>query len=479
MLAGSGWGIHPLQLKRIYIAMIRSRIDYASFLYDTSASTHLTKLDVVQNICLRIIGGFIKSTPVHVMESELVLPPLLVRRQYLAGKFFLRSKSFSDNSLTGLLDNLSKLTHLPYWKNKKMPILVDLRNSLEPTPLHSSNLLEMFSLDTWVTNLDLCNYLKTNVHGIDNAKSKYSRSQMKSVCTDLLSKTYFKSYKLFTDGSKSDFGSGAAFLDWQTKDFMRLRIDSNISIMAIEMIAIVEALSYIECIDYNEFVIFTDSKSAIQHLMRCTYVFRGIPLAYNIIRMIRRLISINKRIVIQWIPSHTGFVGNEEVDRLAKEAALDGVQCQYVPWFTDVLFKIRDKCHDIWSEYFDERSLTKGIWYKTIQPSLPRVPWFSLSGLNRQDLVVAFRLRSGHIPLNSFGYLMRKVESPKCSLCDITEDVYHVTMECGRNEDRRRQLHLRNYNVGMVNSILAIPYSEAAKAVFELVQICFRNRIST
>lgn len=60
MLAGSGWGVHPKHLRRLYIALLRSRLDYGSFLYDSSAISHLSKLDRIQNQALRIIGGFIK-----------------------------------------------------------------------------------------------------------------------------------------------------------------------------------------------------------------------------------------------------------------------------------------------------------------------------------------------------------------------------------------------------------------------------------
>lgn len=68
----------------IYISIIRNRIDYASFLYDSAANSHITKLDKLQNQALRIIGGFIKNTPLHVMESELAIVPLYIRRKYLA-----------------------------------------------------------------------------------------------------------------------------------------------------------------------------------------------------------------------------------------------------------------------------------------------------------------------------------------------------------------------------------------------------------
>lgn len=61
MLAGSGWGVHPIFLRRLYISLVRSRTDYGSFLYDNSAKTHLAKLDRIQNQAMRVVGGFIRN----------------------------------------------------------------------------------------------------------------------------------------------------------------------------------------------------------------------------------------------------------------------------------------------------------------------------------------------------------------------------------------------------------------------------------
>lgn len=118
ILAGSGWGLHQKHLRRLYISLVRSRIDYASFFYDNSCKTHLSKLDKIQNQALRVIGGYIRSTPIHVMESDLYLPPLQYRRKFLAAKFWLKAKSFSNNKTISILKELSDSTRSSYWRNK-------------------------------------------------------------------------------------------------------------------------------------------------------------------------------------------------------------------------------------------------------------------------------------------------------------------------------------------------------------------------
>ena len=479
VLVGPGWGVHPVHLRHLYIALIRSRIDYASFLYDTSCTTHLVKLDKIQNICLRIIGGFIKTTPIHTMESELFLPPLAIRRRFLAGKFWLKARSLTDSTIIELLHSLSRLCTTLYWRNKKHPLLVKVHSFLRHKNIHSSKQLEMFSFDTWMTNIKLDQIIKPEICVLDKPKRCYNPHTLKMQCCQFLNEQYSSFYQIYTDGSKDDKSRGAAFLDIQTNVHMQFNVTAEVSVMQLELIAIAEALSYIESIseEHDRFVIFTDSKSSLMHLTRCTTVFRGLPLGYSIVKNILRLcLNTNKIVTIQWVPSHIGLQGNEEVDRLAKEATSHGEHYHHVPWYTDLLGDLKEHCIDLWSEYFNERSLSKGIWYKTIQPTLPKSMWFNGTDMCRQEITLALRLRSGHIPLNSFAFMMRKVESPNCELCGVIEDALHVLEECRRVEAQRKAQFNKGMNVGFYNSLLASPVSDEARRLYKLVRVAIRLR---
>ncbi|PZC83378.1 hypothetical protein B5X24_HaOG207761 [Helicoverpa armigera] len=83
--------------------------------------------------------------------------------------------------------------------------------------------------------------------------------------------------------------------------------------MYAELIAISEALSYIKSLESGNYVVLTDSKSALQHLARCTSSSRGTPIAYNIIRSLDELSRQNKNLILQWIPAHTGLIENEKL----------------------------------------------------------------------------------------------------------------------------------------------------------------------
>lgn len=471
VLAGPGWGMHPLHLRRIYIAVIRSRLDYASFLYDSSCQSLLYRLDKIQNQALRIIGGFIKSTPIHVMESELSLPPLHIRRLYLAGKFWLKSKALINNISILPLCELSSFCGAQRWKRKKNPALVTIHDILKDTPIHVGQMLEIFSLDTWVSHLNIAGVINFNIPSIIKPKRYYKINDITNKCNEFIKKDFYHFYKIYTDGSKDKNNIAAAFFDPQNKNFMKFKITYNCCIMFAELIAIAEAISYLESIENDRCVIFSDSKSALQHLARITSTVRCLPIAYNIISSILSMKARGKNIILQWIPSHANIAGNDEADKLAKEALSEGVTVYYLPFFTDCIYIMRFKIYEIWKEYFDKRSVEKGIWYKTIQCQPLAVPWISNCSMSRNEIVVAFRLRSGHLPLNKFMFLMGKSQSPNCVDCGMVEDAQHVLMECVRNDvDRKRFFNKLNIlNVGICNSALANPSGDFARALYKLV----------
>ncbi|KAJ4431824.1 hypothetical protein ANN_20429 [Periplaneta americana] len=87
-----------------------------------------------------------------------------------------------------------------------------------------------------------------------------------------------------------------------------------------EIVAISESLRNLLC-HINKFknaVILSDSKAAI-----LSVVSKHTPSSQTaeITKMLSQLISLNKRIVFQWISSHCGILGNENADALAKKGS--------------------------------------------------------------------------------------------------------------------------------------------------------------
>lgn len=468
-LAGSKWGIHPKHLRRLYVSIIRSRIDYGCYLYDSSIKSHLYKMDKVQNQAMRVVGGFIKSTPIHVMESELCIQPLNIRRNFLAAKFWFKSRSIEGNITITILEKLNNLCQHQYWRHKKIPLLITVHRNYYDHHIQTNVVPQVFSLNTWISSLNISKNINVNIEGVATAKRNISSIDMRNICIEYIKNKYCTFYEIYTDGSRDTHGCGAAFFDPQIDICMQFKIEVDLSIMHCELIALSEALSYVATLDRNKCIVLSDSKSALLHLARLPSRIRGHPIAYNILDSICKLRKSNKEVIIQWIPSHVGIIGNEKADLAARHAVSDGIPYSCLPLHSEKLSEVKINCSRMWNEYFDERSRTKGIWYKTVQCQPPRYPWFETVKLNRQYTITLLRLRSGHIPSNKFKWLMGISDTPNCPECDVVEDVQHVLMECVRNEVIRQDMRtMLDQGVGTCNSILASPLSDEARMLTKL-----------
>ena len=71
----SDWGADKFQLLRVYQGIVRSRMDYSASAWQPWLSaTQMSKLDTVQNRCLRIITGQTRSTPTDALRLEAGTP---------------------------------------------------------------------------------------------------------------------------------------------------------------------------------------------------------------------------------------------------------------------------------------------------------------------------------------------------------------------------------------------------------------------
>lgn len=79
-LSGVWWGSHPYSQKLLYNALIRSHLDYGSFILDPCNKEGLEKLNLIQARCLRIILAAMKSSPKIALQVECLEAPLDLRR---------------------------------------------------------------------------------------------------------------------------------------------------------------------------------------------------------------------------------------------------------------------------------------------------------------------------------------------------------------------------------------------------------------
>lgn len=110
----------------------------------------------------------------------------------------------------------------------------------------------------------------------------------------------------------SDDGRGVAFYDCSLNHYCMFKITSEVSVMSLELFGISEALTYALSKNIKKIVIFSDSKSALQSIIRCGMGNRGVSITYTILGKNNKCLKSDTEVRLQWVPSHIGLFGNKE-----------------------------------------------------------------------------------------------------------------------------------------------------------------------
>jgi hypothetical protein len=90
-------------LRLLYISLIRSKLDYGSFLFSSTAPSTLLILDRIQYAASQIILGALQNTQVKSLEAEANLQPLSIRRQYLLTTYAARVLPIQNHPVRKML----------------------------------------------------------------------------------------------------------------------------------------------------------------------------------------------------------------------------------------------------------------------------------------------------------------------------------------------------------------------------------------
>lgn len=87
-LEGVDWRASRQSLKEIYVALIKSVINYGCIAYRDAARTTLAKLEVIQTQALRIYSGAFQTSPALALQVEMGEMPSQLRREQLAANYW-------------------------------------------------------------------------------------------------------------------------------------------------------------------------------------------------------------------------------------------------------------------------------------------------------------------------------------------------------------------------------------------------------
>jgi ribonuclease HI len=417
MLSNTTYGSDRKTLLKLHDVLISSINSYGAIALNNLTKEQDRKLNSVHYRSIKYaIGAFITS-PNKSVEVEAGVVPLKHQRQQQRIKYACKVLTNKKHPVYMNLKDNSK--DQKYLQRTKPPITFTMRQDLEL--LGISNDLDMNQ--TQITKSPP--WTKTR-HKFDTTLTKFdkhstSNEVLKTEFNRRIAKYRQENYTTYyTDGSRTDDGYGCAVIEGS--NVYRYKCHSYSSVYSTELFAISKAIQTANTRHNTRIVVCTDSLSAVKGIQDTQ---TKNPL---VIQIQDQLIETNCSVVIMWIPSHVGIVGNEKADMEAKQATKEQISSHYKVINTDINRNIKELTRQNWQlEWNDEISRQNKLG--TLKKTVER--WKTIDHLIRKDQTIITRLRIGHTRL-THGYLIERTNPPTCE-CSEQLSVKHI-LNCDINK---------------------------------------------
>ncbi|XP_012535819.2 uncharacterized protein LOC105836376 [Monomorium pharaonis] len=252
--------------------------------------------------------------------------------------------------------------------------------------------------------------------------------------------------RIYTDGSKQEKepSVGCAFIVESEERGYFMSLNNAATVFTAEACAIAKAMEWVyrQKLKQN-ILILTDSLSTVNVLSN-----NEISTTCNIyILEARKWYSkIKKELeikVIAWIPAHKGIWGNEEADKLAKEATKEEHTAELKIANRDIRNKHKEELTQRNNSELETQAAIKGKFYfENFYKKEERSPWFKGTNLPRRATVLFNRLRANHFNRNSS--LARKgyINSERCQCGSEREELDHFIFSCNIHDEARMNMNL-------------------------------------
>lgn len=434
----------------------------------------MSKLNSIQYKALRICLGLRRTTPTNVILAEASEGPLTERFKLLTARYIFKIFSLYSHAA---LDKLSEL----YWYSTRKKRKKDPDQSF----LLFYTFRQMFKYKRYIADFDYPSPYSVSLESLMYTPEIFftPSKQVNEIKNSAFpTVTFLNTYHCFladrtvfyTDASKLDTGSptGFAFFSPTTNTQAMFKASSHFSIYSAEALAILFTLNYILDNQILQAVIFSDSKSVLDTLTSYNFGHSCNYIIYIIRHKLLDLKRLGYIVTLIWIPSHSGILGNETADRLAKNATTSGTIINDLTPHTDFYSIARTAYHDNSTSFLKNQSRHKGKQFFLHFTELQPKPWFYYIEADREAIVTCNRIRSNHYSLNASLFRCNIVHDSSCHCGHPLQDVDHILWQCplfaATREDLIKQLlknkihppfhiHgiLKKPTLGVVNSIFS------------------------
>jgi ribonuclease HI/exonuclease III len=429
VLSHPTWGSDRRTLLRLYRALILSKLLYGCQVYSSARFSVLRLLDTVHHTGIRLSTGAYRTSPVTSLCVDAAEPPLELHRMYHVLRYYTK---------------LSSLVRHPAHSLVVRPVHRDLYDRrgrcTRPLGIRTFELLE--ALDADHPTVCRVRFSLRPPWTLVHPRVDLSLSLLRKAETSFIEfqqrflemQTKYPNFvSIFTDGSKSAESVGCAFVvNGESHEFC---LNSKASIFTAELYAILQALDFSIVQNFQRILVCTDSLSVLQSL---EHMYSKHPLVQDVFCKMHVICSHGGAVVFAWIPSHVGIRGNELADQAARAASLHAeVDIQHVP-FQDMVIYYLGMVRNEWQRRWDDVAVNK------LRPIKATVaPWMSSCRANRREEILLCRLRIGHSRL-THGYLLRRLDPPRCSECNGLLSIRHIVLECPGYDHLRQRYRLPN-----------------------------------
>ena len=344
-----------------------------------------------------------------------------MRQQYL-----LKLYSNPENPAFNCAFKISKDTERFYEANpKKIPPLgIRAKDDFEDTDLD----LEVEKFNFPNTPPWTMPEVSVDFSVASHEKSTTSPQEYKKHFNELCKK-YPNYNQIFTDGSKSEDGVGAACFSASGERQRGLNFCS--SIFSAEASALEMAVDSAKASTERKHLILSDSLSLLRAIKSKNLK------DMRILRIYERLVKVENRgktVVFAWIPGHSDIQGNEQADYLAKESAKLRIsrEMKMPPSDFKPVFKreMAARFNNNWGGISRNKLLE-------IMPNIcPRKP----VSLPRELEILITRLKIGHTAY-THKFLLEGEPPPECVGCDERISVKHILIDCIDFQDVRKKYY--------------------------------------
>lgn len=407
-IAGKNWGANQNILSNTFKALIQTKLDYGSAIYNSASEHSLKSLDPILNTSLRIVTGAYRTSPTLSILSEAKAMPLSYRRKENTMKYAVRLLAAPKNQAHNLIQkttNKNIKNHPPIY-HRAREHFNELK--IKDPKIYASVPLSMREYQDQQTGV------------------KFAYTNEEKITENSLNHEFNK-ISILTAKNMENIG-GIAQLPGDEQIMLKFpKWTSEES--AIETI-ILHTINNVKTTE-NKFIIYTNNNKVIKNIQHSS---KGSS------REIRnKLNHLEGKIIINF----STFPEPNQLLNLQTSAEqslkLNYPSLNYKNNKEDLYKYISTMTREKWNTHWINSP--KGTDLKQIRKNTyERNP---TKKLTRKDQIVITRLRIGHTKI-THEHLISKKEKHKCENCDMEMSREHIILQCPYLSDLRKEHKLAN-----------------------------------